>query len=65
MGVTTVFVVVSASIIKNKMDINGGLNSTPQSIGHVVYNQLDYVIRLFTNQGKIVVATYYVKESQN
>jgi len=50
---TTVFVLVSAIIIKNRMDINNSNSSQSQSIFKAVYNQIDYVIRHFTNQGKI------------
>lgn len=50
---TSVFVFLSAKIIKNRMDMyNSNLNR--QSIGKAVYNQIDYVIRLFTNQGAIL-----------
>jgi len=53
---TSVFVLVSAIIIKNKMDINKS-NSARQSISQTMYNQIDYVIRHFTNQGKILVTS--------
>ena len=51
------FVLVSAIIIKNRMDIYDIVsNSTHrQLLGQIIYNQLDYVIRLLTNQGNIIL----------
>jgi len=48
---------VSAIIIKNKMDIDGS-NSNRPSLRQTIYNQVDYVIRQFTNQGKKMDRTW-------
>lgn len=53
LGVTAAFVLVSAIIIKNRMDVKDS-NSIRQSLRKTIYNQLDYVMRHFTNQGKVL-----------
>ena len=56
---TAVFVLVSAIIIKNRADINDQ-NSSRLPLLHTIFNQLDFVIRLFTNQGKTLIAKFIV-----
>lgn len=50
LGTVSIFVLSSSIIIKNKMDIVDS-NANHQSLRITIYHQLDYVIRLFTNQG--------------
>lgn len=43
-------------------------NSNDQSIGHAIYNQLEYVIRLLTNQGKNLIRFHtviFLREKKN
>jgi len=61
---TAVFVLVSAIIIKNRANINDQ-NSSRQLLLHTIYNQLDFVFRLFTNQGKTLIGRFTLFKNSN
>ena len=58
-GTTTIFVFITATFIRHRYKIDN-VDTTNHSVLDIIFNQMEYVFRITTNQGKIQIYIKYI-----